>query len=280
MTTSSSPAVLITGCSSGIGRATALRLARSGRTVWATARKVETLAELEAAGCTVRALDVTDPDSARAVVDEISSMHGAVGALVNNAGYGEYGPVEEVSIERWRRQFETNVFAVVRMCQLVLPRMRDSGGGRILNVSSMGGRMTLPGGGAYHSSKYALESLSDALRFEVRGFGVHVSLIEPGPVTTDFVDEAVAPSAEEGIYAEFGRAVAKSNAAAYASRRGASTADDIARVIERALSSTRPRARYLIGATARGLVSARTTLGSEGFDALLRSQLPTPTVKR
>lgn len=268
--------VLITGCSSGIGRATALRLADAGHPVWATARKVEALEDLERAGCIVRPLDVTDADSAASVVDEITSVHGSVGALVNNAGYGEYGPIEEVSLDRWRRQFETNVFGVVRMCQLVLPGMRRARAGRIVTVSSMGGRMTLPGGGAYHASKYAVESLTDALRFEVQGFGIRVSLIEPGPVTTDFVQEAATPAAGDGDYAEFARVVALRNAAAYDSPRGTSTPDEIAAVIERALSAKRPRPRYLIGSTARGLVTARTLLGTKGFDALLRSQLPVP----
>lgn len=268
--------ILITGCSTGIGRATALRLSAAGRTVWATARKVDTLAELEAAGCTVRALDVTDDASSRAVVGEIVASHGRVGGLVNNAGYGEYGPVEEVSIDRWRRQFETNVFGVVRLSQLVLPSMRAAGVGRILMVSSMGGRMTLPGGGAYHASKYAVESLSDALRFEVRGFGVAVSLIEPGPVVSDFVTEATTPGATEGPYAEFSATVAKKNAAAYASKNGNSSPEEIAAVIQRALDSASPRSRYLIGSTARGLVGAHDLLGDRGWDALLRSQFPTP----
>ena len=277
MTTLASDApILITGCSTGIGRAAALRLSKAGRTVWATARKVDTLAELESAGCTVRALDVTDDASARAVVDEIVSVHGRVGGLVNNAGYGEYGPVEEVSIDRWRRQFETNVFGVVRLSQLVLPSMRAAGVGRILMVSSMGGRMTLPGGGAYHASKYAVESLSDALRFEVRGFGVAVSLIEPGPVVSDFVADATTPGTTEGPYAKFSANVAQKNAAAYASTRGTSSPDDIAAVIQRAIDSASPRARYLIGSTARSLVGAHDLLGDRGWDALLRSQFPTP----
>jgi NAD(P)-dependent dehydrogenase (short-subunit alcohol dehydrogenase family) len=137
--------------------------------------------------------------------------------------------------------------------------------------------MTLPGGGAYHSSKYAVEALSDALRFEVRGFGVRVSLIEPGPVTTDFVEEALTPQGEEGVYAQFGAAVARANANAYGAPRGTSSPDDIARVIQRAIESARPRARYLVGGTARGLVTARAALGSGVFDALLRTQLPTPS---
>lgn len=268
--------VLITGCSSGIGRATALRLAAAGRTVWATARRVDTLAELEAAGCQIRALDVTDDSSAQSVVNEIVDAHGSVGALVNNAGYGEYGPIEEVSVDQWRRQFETNVFGVVRMTQQVLPSMRAAKNGRIITISSMGGRMTLPGGGAYHASKYAVESLSDALRFEVRGFGVDVSLIEPGPVTSDFVHEATATSVTEGPYAEFSRVVAERNAGAYAATRGVNSADDIAAVVQRSLDSARPRSRYLIGGTARSLVGARALLGDRGWDALLRSQFPTP----
>lgn len=268
--------VLITGCSSGIGRATALRLAAAGYVVWATARNPDALADLADAGCVVRPLDVTDDASAAAVITELEQTHGAVGALLNNAGYGEYGPVEEVSVDRWRRQFETNVFGVVRMCQLVLPRMRESGAGRIINISSMGGRMTLPGGGAYHSSKYALESLTDALRFEVRGFGVAVSLIEPGPVTSEFVTEAATSEVSEGPYAGFAAAVAARNAEAYASSRGVSSADDIAAVVTRVLEARRPRARYLVGATARALVGAHAVLPDSAWDGMLRTQLPTP----
>ena len=174
MTDRVSNAVLITGCSTGIGRATALRLAAAGHPVFATARRTESIADLASAGCTVLACDVTDEASMRAAVESVEKRAGAVGALVNNAGYGSEGPVEEVPMEEVRRQFETNVFGLARMCQLVLPGMRRQGFGRILNLSSMGGRMTLPGGGFYHATKYAVEALSDALRFEVRGFGVDV----------------------------------------------------------------------------------------------------------
>lgn len=268
--------VLITGCSTGIGRATALRLVRSGCTVWATARNVDSLAELADAGCTVRALDVTDERSAAAVVDEIDETFGSVGALVNNAGYGEYGPVEAVRIDHWRRQFETNVFGTVRMTQLVLPGMRRAGWGRIVNVSSMGGRATLPGGGAYHASKYAVEAMSDALRFEVRGFGIRVSLIEPGPVASEFVTEATTPPVTDGPYAGFAAAVAGVNARAYGSSRGTDSADDIAAVIQRALRARSPRPRYLVGSTARLLVTAHALLPTRLWDAFLRTQFPTP----
>ena len=162
-------AVLITGCSSGIGRATAERLARGGRKVYATARRLESIADLAATGCETLALDVTDEASMQAAVAEVERREGAVGALVNNAGYSESGAIEETPIERVRAQFETNVFGLSRMCQLVLPGMRRAGAGRIVNIGSMGGRLTFPGGGYYHATKHALEALSDALRFEVEG---------------------------------------------------------------------------------------------------------------
>jgi NADP-dependent 3-hydroxy acid dehydrogenase YdfG len=162
-----SQAVLVTGCSSGIGRATAERLAARGFTVYATARDVERIAALAARGCRVLALDVTDEDSMQAAVGTVVDEQGAVGALVNNAGYSQSGPIEEVPVAEVRRQFETNVFGLVRMCQLVLPGMRAQHHGRIVNVSSMGANFTFPGGGVYHATKYAVEAISDALRFEV-----------------------------------------------------------------------------------------------------------------
>src|SRR3954454_21068556 len=167
-----SRAVLVTGCSSGIGRATAERLAVRGYTVYATARRPEAIADLEARGCRVLALDVTDEDSMQAAVATVVDEQGAVGALVNNAGYSQSGAIEEVPLDEVRRQFETNVFGLVRMCQLVLPGMRAQGHGRIVNVSSMGANFTFPGGGFYHATKSAVEAISDALRFEVKHFGI------------------------------------------------------------------------------------------------------------
>src|SRR3954468_7914225 len=190
MTDPVSRAVLITGCSSGIGRATAERLAARGYTVYATARRPDAIADLEARGCRVLALDVTDEDSMQAAVATVQDEQGAVGALVNNAGYSQSGAVEEVPMAEVRRQFETNVFGLVRMCQLVLPGMRAQGYGRIVNVSSMGANFTFPGGGLYHATKYAVEAISDALRFEVKGFGVDVVLLQPGLITTEFGETA------------------------------------------------------------------------------------------
>src|SRR3712207_6648504 len=180
MPDSASRAVLITGCSTGIGHATAARLAAAGWPVYATARRVETLAELEQAGCKTLALDVTDEASMQAAVSEVERDHGAVGVLINNAGYSQSGPIEEIPIDAARRQFETNVFGAMRMAQLVLPKMREQRWGKVVNLSSMGANFTFPGGGWYHATKHALGSLSDALRFEVAGFGIDVVIIEPG----------------------------------------------------------------------------------------------------
>jgi NAD(P)-dependent dehydrogenase (short-subunit alcohol dehydrogenase family) len=185
-----SKAVLITGCSSGIGEATAKRLAGSGWTVYATARNADKLGDLRDAGCKTLSLDVEDVDSMKAAVAEVEQAEGAVGVLINNAGYSQSGAVESVPMERVRAQFETNVFGLVRLTQLVLPHMREQRWGRVINVSSMGGQLTFPLGGAYHASKYAVEALSDALRLEVKPFGVRVVIIEPGPIKSSFEDTA------------------------------------------------------------------------------------------
>src|SRR5450755_2463433 len=187
-----SKAVLITGCSSGIGRATAERLSRAGYSVYATARRPESIAALKDAGCETLALDVTDEQSMRAAVDAVEQAEGAVGVLINNAGYSQSGAIETVPLQAARRQFETNVFGVVRLTQLVLPKMRAQRWGKIVNVGSMGGRLSFPGAGHYHATKHALEAISDAMRYELRGFGIDVILLEPGLIVTEFGDAATA----------------------------------------------------------------------------------------
>ena len=199
-------AVLITGCSTGIGRATAEHLAAKGHKVYASARRPESISDLEAKGIKTLALDVTDEASMRAAVTAVEQAEGHVGVLVNNAGYSQSGAVESVKLDDVRAQFETNVFGLIRMCQLVLPGMRDQGGGRIVNIGSMGGTLTFPGGGIYHATKYAVEAISDAMRFEVKGFGVDVVLIQPGLITSDFATAAVGAlntgTTGDGPYAE------------------------------------------------------------------------------
>src|SRR5262245_17245934 len=213
-----SKAVLITGCSTGIGRATAEHLAAKGWTVYATARKPDTIRDLAQKGCKTLALDVCDEGSMRAAVDTVERAEGAVGVLVNNAGYGQEGVFEEVPMAEVRRQFETNVFGLVRLTQLVLPGMRRQGWGKIVNVSSMGGRLTLPGGAFYHATKYAVEAISDALRVEVKGVGVDAIVIEPGPIKTQFGDTAVDRLRRiggQGPYARFNDVLAQRIREAY-----------------------------------------------------------------
>src|SRR5881296_1848636 len=169
-----SRAVLITGCSTGIGRATAEHLAARGWTVYATARRPAAIGELAGRGCKTLALDVCDEVSMRAAVETVERAEGAVGVLVNNAGYGQEGAFESVPMAEVRRQFETNVFGLVRLTQLVLPGMRKQHWGKVVNLSSMGANFVFPGGGFYHATKYAVDAISDALRFEVKGFGIDV----------------------------------------------------------------------------------------------------------
>src|SRR5690242_12756925 len=243
--------VLITGCSTGIGAATAADLAAHGHTVYATARRPETLKALADQGCRTLALDVNSEESMAAAVAAVEKEEGPVGVLVNNAGYSQSGAVESIPLDDIRRQFETNVFGLIRMCQLVLPGMRAAGEGRIVNIGSMGGKLTFPGGGVYHATKYSVEALSDALRFEVQGFGVRVVLIEPGLITTEFAKTAVSSvgaTADDGPYAAFNKAVGERTEGAYRgplAKLGGGP-DAVAKVIARAIESRRPKPRYTV----------------------------------
>jgi NAD(P)-dependent dehydrogenase (short-subunit alcohol dehydrogenase family) len=285
-------AVLITGCSSGIGHETARHLAAGGWTVYATARRPESLADLAEAGCRTLALDVTDEDSMRSAVAAVEEAEGRVGALVNNAGYSQSGAVETLPMEKIRAQFETNVFGLVRMCQLALPGMRAAGKGRIVNVSSMGGKLVFPGGGAYHATKFAVEAFSDALRWEVRGFGVDVAIIEPGLITTRFGETAAGSLSAAGradeapdsgdSYAKFNAAVGAATVGIYESgplSRLGGGPETVARAIERAITARRPKTRYKVTASARLAIAQRRMLTDRAWDSILRSQFPSPGSK-
>lgn len=291
MSEGASRAVLVTGCSSGIGRATAGLLARSGWPVYATARHPEALSDLEALGCRPVALDVTDDDSMRAAVELVERDHGAVGVLVNNAGFSLSGAVEVVPMADARRQFETNVFGPLRLAQLVLPAMRAQRWGKIVVIGSMGGRLTFPGGGWYHATKYALEALGDALRFEVAGFGVDVVLVEPGFIRSGFSEVAASaletpagPSpAGDDPYGKFTAGLIASTRGVYDRgplARLAGTPADVAAVVLEALTAARPKARYPVTASARLLLAARTLLPDRGWDALLARQFVRPGARR
>jgi NAD(P)-dependent dehydrogenase (short-subunit alcohol dehydrogenase family) len=276
-----SKAVLITGSSSGIGWATAKHLSDVGWRVYATARNVEKIAPLEESGCRLLALDVTDEASMASAVEEVEREEGAVGALVNNAGYSQSGAVEAVPMEKVRAQFETNVFGLVRMCQLVLPGMRRQGYGRIVNLSSMGGKLTFPGAGFYHASKYAIEAISDAMRYEVEGFAIKVSIIEPGLIRTGFADAAVdsMDSQDDGPYAGFDEAVARATTENYEQgpiSRLAGEPEAVARAIEQAISARSPRSRYAVTPSAHLLIGLRRLLPDGAWDAALRTTYPQP----
>jgi NAD(P)-dependent dehydrogenase (short-subunit alcohol dehydrogenase family) len=272
--------VLITGCSTGIGRATAERLADDGWNVHATARRLDAIEDLGKRGCTLQELDVTDEGSMEAAVAE-AEKDGPIGALINNAGYSQSGAIETIPMDSVRRQFETNVFGLMRMCQLVLPSMRGAGSGRIVNLSSMGGKLTFPGGGVYHATKHAVEALSDALRFEVKGFGIDVVVIEPGLIITEFGETAnasIGAVTEPGPYARFNADVGRVTAEAYKggmARFGAGP-EAVAAKIAKAMSARRPSTRYKVTPSARLIMGMRGVMTDRMWDRFVRSQYPPP----
>lgn len=280
--------VLVTGCSSGIGRACAQRLHRAGAVVYATARRPETLAELADEGIATLRLDVTDEKSMRAAVDTVEESHGRLGALVNSAGFAVSGAVEEVPLDEVRRQFETNVFGLIRLSQLALPAMRAAGAGTVVNISSIFGRYGVPGAGLYQASKHAVEALSDALRLELAPFGIRVVLVEPGPVrTTSFGSTYVANLAGGGDYADFHRRNGEYFDAIYTGSRRtlagsfAIQPDDVARTVQRAVLSSRPRSRYPVGFLARSTIALRRLAPDAVFDNLfVRRVFPVPSAGR
>ena len=283
MASTASKAVLITGCSSGIGEATARRLARRGWTVYASARRLESISGLTEAGCKLLQLDVTDEASMRAAVETVVEEQGAVGALVNNAGYSQGGAIEQVSMESVRRQFETNVFGLIYLTQLVLPGMRAQSWGRIVNIGSMGGRLTFPGGGLYHATKHSLEAISDALRFEVAGFGIGVTLVEPGLITSDFAKTAVATVTEadgdaDDPYGAFNTKLAAMTVGVYESpiRHLGGAPEVVAKAIEKAISRRKAPTRMLLTPSGHLTVLQRKLLPDRLWDAAMRSQLPQP----
>ena len=272
--------VLITGCSTGIGRATAERLVDDGWNVHATARRLEAIEELGKRGCNLSELDVTDEGSMEKAVAEVEK-DGPIGALINNAGYSQSGAIETIPMESVRRQFETNVFGLIRMCQLVLPGMRGAGSGRIVNLSSMGGKLTFPGGGVYHATKHAVEALSDALRFEVKGFGVDVVVIEPGLIITDFGETAAGSLGDvekQGPYSKFNADVGRVTANAYTggmARFGAGP-EAVAATIAKALLTRRPATRYKVTPSARVVMGMRGLMTDRMWDRFVRTQFPPP----
>jgi NAD(P)-dependent dehydrogenase (short-subunit alcohol dehydrogenase family) len=263
---------IVTGASSGIGHATALQLQAAGYTVYAGARRVEKMKDLADLGIHAIELDVTDDASMVAIVDRVIAETERIDVLVNNAGYGAFGALEDVPNVEGRRQFDVNVFGLARLTQLVLPHMRAQKSGRIINMSSMGGRIYEPLGSWYHATKFAVEGMSDALRLEVAPFGIHVVLIEPGGMNTEWggiaADSLMTASAHTA-YASQATGVARMLRSVDEKPKPSSSPDRIAAAIVRAAQARRPKTRYLLGPGAKPLVTLHRFLPDRVFDRIL-----------
>ncbi len=245
---------LVTGASSGIGAAIAAALLKKGFTVYAAARRLDRMADLERAGARLLPLDLTVEESITSAVTRIASETGRIDALINNAGYGAYGALEDVSIAEARRQFEVNVFGLGRLVQLCLPMMRAQKAGRIVNITSIGGKIHEPMGSWYHATKFAVEGLSDCLRMELADFGIDVVVIEPGAIKTEWsgiARESLLETSGTGPYAGLARQAAA--LLTMADEGNAAPPEVVARAVSSALSARHPRTRYVVGGGAKPL---------------------------
>jgi short-subunit dehydrogenase len=260
----------VTGASTGIGFEAAIKLSKAGMVVYAGARRVEKMEPLKARGIKVLPLDVTEDDSMKAAVDLVLAEQGRIDVLVNNAGYGSYGSLEEVPLDEGRRQFEVNVFGLARMSQLVIPVMRAAASGRIINVSSIGGKMYEPLGAWYHATKFAVEGLSDSLRLELKPYGIDVAIIEPAGTDTEWgtiAGESLLMVSGHGPYREQAGIVA----AALASTSGTALSTHprtVAAAIVHAAASRRPKTRYPVGRGAGTILTLRRVLPDRAFDTV------------
>jgi NAD(P)-dependent dehydrogenase (short-subunit alcohol dehydrogenase family) len=267
-----STVALVTGASSGIGKATAVALHELGYTVYAAARRVGRMRDLTELGVHTLAMDVTDDESMSGGVKRIVAEAGRLDVLVNNAGYGSYGAVEDVSLDEARRQFDVNVFGLARLTQLVLPHMRAQRSGYVINVSSIGGKMYEPLGAWYHATKFAVEGLSDSLRMETKPFGIHVVVIEPGSIRTEWSGisaDGLQATSGDSAYAEQARTVVGALRATTARPWIGSDPSVVAKAIVQAVTARRPKTRYVVGFGAKPILFARTVLPDRAFDALM-----------
>ncbi|MFD7072616.1 oxidoreductase [Nocardioides sp. NPDC059952] len=277
--TATTKVALVTGASSGIGEATALELADAGYTVYAAARRVERMEHLKSSGIRPISMDVTDDPSLIAGVQQIIDETGRIDVLVNNAGYGSYGAVEDVPMEEARYQFDVNVFGAARLTQLVLPHMRGQRSGKIVNITSMGGKVHTPLGAWYHATKFALEAISDCLRVEVKPFGIDVIIIEPGGIKTEWAGIAadkVRAVSSEGPYAPQGNAVANSLSSESTQKRS-SPPELIGRTIRKAVGARKPRTRYAVGFGAKPIIFMHDVLPDRTYDAMMRRVTGVPS---
>jgi NAD(P)-dependent dehydrogenase (short-subunit alcohol dehydrogenase family) len=267
---------LVTGASSGIGMATAGALHDLGYTVYAAARRLDRMSDLADRGVRTLAMDVTDNESMTSGIKRIIAETGRIDVLVNNAGYGSYGALEDVPQEEGRRQFDVNVFGLARLTQLALPHMRAQRGGCVVNVSSIGGKIYTPLGGWYHATKFAVEGLSDSLRVELKPFGIKVVLIEPGSIRTEWggiAAERLLATSADTAYAGQAKGVVAAMRATETNPRLASPPGVIADAIVRAVTARRPKTRYVVGVGARPAIFLRALLPDRAFDSFARLTL-------
>jgi NAD(P)-dependent dehydrogenase (short-subunit alcohol dehydrogenase family) len=276
ITTTPHRVALVTGSNGGIGSATVRALVAAGVTTYASARRPQTLTALIAEGARPLELDVANSQSREQAVRSIINEQGRIDVLVNNAGFAIAAPMEELSLESLQRQFDVNVFGMLGLTQLVLPIMRQQATGRVINIGSVGGLFTAPGAGAYHMSKYAVESLSDALRIEVARFGIRVSLLEPTGVRTAFAETQLSTMPDTGPnspYALFKANMDRGVRRLFAENsRAVVTPEQVARVVVQAATSQRPRPRYKVGAVAHILPRLRVLMGDRNWDKIATRQ--------
>lgn len=267
--------ILITGASSGMGKETARVLGRDGHIVYAAARRTDQMKDLREQGVTPLQMDITREADVQQVVDTIMAKEGRIDVLWNNAGYGLYGAVEDVPMDEARRQFEVNIFGLALLTQKVIPFMRKAGSGTIINTSSMGGKMYMPMGAWYHASKHALEGWSDSLRLDLQPFNIHVVVLEPGIIQTEWGGVMLNNMLEfsgKGVYAGMARRIAE--ALKKMNDNGQySKSDVIADTIRKIIASPRPKTRYRVGAMAKPMVWMRVFLGDRAFDRIIMSQV-------
>jgi len=262
---------LVTGASSGMGKAFAKALLAQGLIVYAAARRLDRMNDLAGLGAIALKMDITREDDVQALVKRIEQDHGSVDVLVNNAGFGVFGAMEETAIDDARYQFEVNLFGMARLTQLLLPAMRKKRSGKIINISSMGGKMYTPMGCWYHATKHAVEGWSDCLRLELRPFGIDVVIIEPGVIATGFGDVMLKPllaRSGAGPYSGMANVIASATRASF-QEGGASDPQVIVNLVLKAVRARKPRTRYAAGKYARPLMFIRKWLGDRVFDGIV-----------
>lgn len=268
--------ILITGASSGIGKVTALQLINEGHIVYGAARRVEQMQELVDAGGFAIKLDVTQQNQVDSCINQILSEQNRIDVLINNAGYGLYGAVEDISIEDAKRQFDVNIFGLASITKAVIPHMRNAKSGMIINISSMGGKIYTPLGAWYHATKHALEGWSDCLRLELKQFGIKVVIIEPGAIATEFGEvmyEPMLKNSGDGPYQNIAKAMAEATRETYEKKGAASPPTVISNAISKAIKSKNPKRRYVAGKLAKPVMFLRKYFGDAIFDKAIMNRV-------